>query len=388
MVTDDAPEFVLVAVVVADLEESVLIRLRDDDSATDGLVYQQVGVGGRYGVPINPAAELRLDKILVALGLLPVLGLDLLLLAKPSGDGVVLAETLDDEGLHILNLVAVETLEPDYVEVVVRLRDVQHLAIRNLAVDVHLVDDGLQDVDGGDDQTVYELQDSLSHGLVFEVILDVVLDGLGGKIPELLDVANSAGAADEVLVHGEPVGREEIELSAVVVHPVNHLEQDLLVVIEGFLCLVDQDDALEAEGLDEFQKAINRFGDHDYRQPQAVAEQFRRDSLASTLEPVEDHAQVLVPGAESIGEPGLRDTLEDILAAEVIEFEVKLERVRNPRQSETMLEIVLFDLEHSVAGGSVDGCIAGDGEINPTFINPFLFFHVSSLFVVFHSPRI
>lgn len=93
--------------------------LRDDDSATDGLVYQQVGVGGRYGVPINPAAELKLDKILVALGLLAVLGHDLLLLAKPSGDGVVLTETLDDESLHILNQVAVETLEPDYVEVVV-----------------------------------------------------------------------------------------------------------------------------------------------------------------------------------------------------------------------------------------------------------------------------
>ena len=117
MVTDDAPEFVLVVVVVADLEESVLVRLRDDDSATDGLVHQKVGVGGRYGVPINPAAELRLDKILVALGLLAVLGLDLLLLAKPSGDGVVLAETLDDECLHILDLVTVETLEPDHVKV-------------------------------------------------------------------------------------------------------------------------------------------------------------------------------------------------------------------------------------------------------------------------------
>lgn len=365
MVTDDAPEFVLVVVVVADLEESVLVRLRDDDSATDGLVYQQVGVGGRYGVPINPAAELRLDKILVALGLLPVLGLDLLLLAKPSGDGVVLAETLDDEGLHILNLVAVETLEPDYVEVVVRLRDVQHLAIWNLAVDVHLVDDGLQDVDGGDDQTVYELQDSLSHGLVFEVILDVVLDGLGGKIPELLDVANSAWAADEVLVHGEPVGREEIELSAVVVHPVNHLEQDLLVVIEGFLCLVDQDDALEAERLDELQKAIDWLGDHDYRQPKAVAEQLRSNGLARAFEPVEDHAQVLVPCTERVGEPCLRYALEDVLTSKVIEFEVKLERVRDSLQSETVLEIVHLDLEHPVSGGCIDGCVAGDGEINP-----------------------
>ena len=199
----------------------------------------------------------------------------------------------------------------------------------------------------------------------------------------MLDIADSAGAADKVLIHGEPVGREEIELSAIVVHTVNHLEQDLLIVIESLLCLVDQDDALEAEGLDEFQKTINRLGDYDDRQPQAVAEQLRGDGLARALEPVEDHAQVLVPGAESIGEPGLRDTLEDILAAEVIEFEVKLERVRNPRQSETMLEIVLFDLEHSVAGGSVDGCIAGDGEINPTFINPFLFFHVSSFICCF-----
>lgn len=64
------------------------------------------------------------------------MGLELLLLAKPSGDGVVLAETLDDEGLRILDLVAVEALEPDHVEVVVRLRDVQHLTLRNLAVDV------------------------------------------------------------------------------------------------------------------------------------------------------------------------------------------------------------------------------------------------------------
>ena len=387
MLTDDAPEFVLVVVVVADLEESVLIRLRDDDSATDGLVYQQAGVGGRYGVPVNPAVELRLDKILVALGLLPVLGLDLLLLAKPSGDGVVLAETLDDEGLHILNLVAVETLEPDYVKVVVRLRDVQHLAVRNLAVDVHLIDDGLQDVDGGDDQTVHELQDPLTHGLVLEVILDVVLDGFGGKVPELLDVADSAGAADEVLVHGESIGREEIELSAIVVHPVNHLEQDLLVIIEGLLCFVDQDDALKAEGVDELQKAINRFGDHDYRQPQAVAEQLRRDSLASTLESIEDDAQVLVPGTERIGEPGLRDTFEDILAAEVIELEVKLERVRDPLQSETVLEIVHLDLEHPVPWGCIDGCVARDGEINPSLIDPFLFFHVSSFICCFSQSR-
>lgn len=49
MVSDDAPEFVLVVVVVADLEESVPIRLRDNDSATDGLVKQQDGVSGRYG---------------------------------------------------------------------------------------------------------------------------------------------------------------------------------------------------------------------------------------------------------------------------------------------------------------------------------------------------
>ena len=141
MVSDDTPEFVLVVVVITDLEESVLVRFRDDDSATDGLVKQQDGVSGRYGVPIDPAAELRLDNLLVALGLLPVLGLDLLLLTKPSGDGVVLAKTLDDEGLRILNLVAVETLELNHVEVVVRLRDVQHLTVWNLAVDVHLVDD-------------------------------------------------------------------------------------------------------------------------------------------------------------------------------------------------------------------------------------------------------
>lgn len=61
MVSEDAPEFVLVVAVVTDLEESVLVWLRDDDSATDGLVYQKVGVGGWHGVSVDPAAKLRLD---------------------------------------------------------------------------------------------------------------------------------------------------------------------------------------------------------------------------------------------------------------------------------------------------------------------------------------
>ena len=58
VVADDTPKFILVVVVVADLEESVHVRLRDDDSMTDALVDQKDRVSGRDGIPVDPAPEL------------------------------------------------------------------------------------------------------------------------------------------------------------------------------------------------------------------------------------------------------------------------------------------------------------------------------------------
>ena len=119
MVSGDTPKFILVVVVVADFEESISVRLRDDDSMTERLVDQKDSVSGRNRIPIDPAIELRLKEFLIALGFLSVRGLDLFLLPKPSGNGIVLAEALDDISFRVFDQVAVKALELDDIEVIV-----------------------------------------------------------------------------------------------------------------------------------------------------------------------------------------------------------------------------------------------------------------------------
>ena len=145
--------------------------------------------------------------------------------------------------------VKLQPVERNEAYPVLGLGDVHQCARGHSARDVTLLDDRLQNVDRGDFQRIDQTEHVVLQGKVVQIVVDDVADGLGRKIGRLLDVADTAGTSQQVLVDRQAIGGEHVELAATVVDAVDHFEQHLALFAEGLFGLVDEHHTLEAERL-------------------------------------------------------------------------------------------------------------------------------------------
>ena len=201
-------------------------------------------------------------------------------------------------------------------------------------MNVNFVDQCFQDVNRGNFQQVNLLQNLLTlFGILrAKIVVNVVFYSLWQEIAELKPIADSSWAAKQIVVESQLVGGENVKLSRLVVDTVYQSEEHIVIFsfLERLLCLVNEDNTLEAERLHKVYQALVRPLNDNNRQAQGIAEQFGGKRFAGSFQTIEDDTEVFASPDEDIRFPGLLYRLQHLITAQFVNLEVEVEPVRYP----------------------------------------------------------
>ena len=157
-----------------------------------------------------------------------------------------------------------------------------------------------------------------------------------------------------------------------VVHPVNHFQQDLRLLIESLFCLIYEDGGFEIERLDEFKQSVYRLRNDYGRQPEPVAKLLGGDGLARTLQSVEDDTKVLARLLEHVRVPCMDYMVVDGFPFSSIYLEIDDERFRNLFETDAARPGVDVNPEYAVPRSGKQCRGTRNREKYATFVYPLL----------------
>ena len=166
-------------------------------------------------------------------------------------------------------------------------------------MDIHLVHQRLQDVNGRYLQQVDLLQNllPLPGQIGPEVVIQVFLNRLRQQIRKLETIANPPRPPKQVVIQRQLISSKHVKSPASVIDAIDQPQQDIVILplLKGLLRLVDKDHTLKIERLQERQQPVAAVLHNHHRKADGIAQELGRERLSRPLDTIKDHAQILVP---------------------------------------------------------------------------------------------
>ena len=179
-----------------DLTNLRVLASHDDRTAGGNLSYPTVHV------------KLILNHVLIVF--LLVLFIDTPWFVKPTAERRISRDMVFHKLLEVVKVFTLEIVKFDDINLVTCLWNIQHAMFTYLTMNVDLVHNRLENVNGRYLKCVNSLNDILSLALIVQIIIQILLDSFRFEIAELLDIANASWTAKQVAVKIQIVRGEKI----------------------------------------------------------------------------------------------------------------------------------------------------------------------------------